>query len=189
MTTWKVTVERPDGDGGWVAVAEFGTDDSPSYARYFAADTPQEAAGRVLAYHWPVSIHDPHRSDVPILTRDRHDKEARKGTAQCRMTVVRYARYSWEKPEPAAEPFTVTVADLRAEQIRQSAAELVSARAAAAEAKLAWKKAEHAVRMAAYSLKREVDEAENAGVDKTVVNKAKRMPRKSTPTRTRPSPT
>ena len=55
---WKVTVERPDGDGGWTLVGVYGTDDSPvsGTGRHLHGDTPADAAQLLLSHVWPIDL-------------------------------------------------------------------------------------------------------------------------------------
>lgn len=60
MTYWRATVERPDGDGGWIVVGVFGTADTPGIgtSRHISAGSAFEAAQIVLTHVWPVNLEE-----------------------------------------------------------------------------------------------------------------------------------
>lgn len=183
MTYWRATVEKPDGNGGWVVVGVFGTSATPSVstARHVHGDTALEAAQLVLAHVWPIDLTEFLKRDVNDPNRWKDEREAKTGIADHRLTLdvdperLWSAGYGQTKPEP----LTVTVADLRLTEVRAKASALAAAKARLKDLNEQVRRARSDVRHHTYLSETAEEEAARAGVAEIDVAKARRPPRQS----------
>lgn len=188
MTYWKATVERPDGEGGWVVVDVFGVRDhpAPGSARHLHGDTAHDAAVLLLGHVWPVNLAAflQAKDDVGRWAADR---EAKAGIADHRITVE---PHSWSvnfgQPSPPAATFTV--AELRLDAVRAAAAELAKAQAALKQLTAQVRRARSDIDYQKYLLTQAGEEAKRAGVDEPAVAKAGYRPRRPPKTRRATTP-
>lgn len=179
MTYWKATVERPDGEGGWVVVDVFGVREHPAggSARHLHGGTAHDAAELLLGHVWPVNLAERlEAKDDP--GRWAADREAKVGIADHRITVE---PHSWsvnfgQQAPPAA---TFTVAELRLDAVRTAAAALARAQAALKELTAQVRRARGDIYYQKFLLRQVGEEAKRAGVDEPAVTKAGYRPPKT----------
>jgi hypothetical protein len=176
---WRATVERPDGEGGWVTVGVFGTKATPgnTSARYLHGDTALAAAQLLLSHVWPIDLTEFNKRDD--VGKWRFYRDAKKGIAGHRVTVEVSEEHRWsvDYGKPVPPPLTITVAELRLAAIRERAAELVAARAELKELTEKLAKARANVRYHKSLTTGAQEEAEAAGVDQVEITRAARPPR------------
>lgn len=180
MTYWRATVERPDGNGGWVTVGVFGTADTPGSgaSRHIHGDTALDAARLVLSHVWPVNLDDFLKSEgEPGRWRARD--AAKTDIADHRITLDVDPARLWSAAASQPEPVTVTVAELRLAEIRDGVAGLAAAKARLDALNDEVRRARADVRHLAYRVEEAVDEATRAGVPEPAVRKARRQPRRT----------
>jgi hypothetical protein len=190
MTYWRATVERPDGDGGWVVVGVFGTPDTPGngIARYLHGDTALAAAQILLTHVWPFELGSPVDPNNPG-TWWADKVRAYTGIADHRITVEVDDSKPWSIPPGQAwlGPFTVTVAELRLMEIRAQVAALADARATLKELSEQVRRARSDVRICKFRMEEATREALRAGVAERDVTQAARTP--SRPRQKKPTST
>jgi hypothetical protein len=179
MTYWRATVERPDGNGGWVVVGVFGTMDSPAdgSGRYISGATALEAAHLVLSHVWPVDLAEYLRRDELDRWKDRI--KANTGIADHRITVdVDPARrWSVDSDQPVPEPLTITVGELRLAEVRAQAAAYAEAQAKLKALNEQVRAARADVKHGKWRIEEAAQVATRAGVPEPDVAKASRPPR------------
>lgn len=180
MPYWRATVERPDGDGGWVTVGVFGTPDTQDRgsARYINGETALDAARLVLRHVWPVNLAEfNQRKD---MGKWKDECEANTGIADHRITVDidESNRWSVQYGQPVPEPLTITIAELRLVELRADAASLADARAKLKALNEQVHQARGDVRHFTYRTEQGAEKAIRAGVAESDVAKARRAPRR-----------
>ncbi len=182
---WKVTVERPDGDGGWTVVEVFGAADHPAgnFARHLSGDTALAAAEHLLSWVWPVDVAEFVSAKDYTESRLAAKARAESGIADHRLVVEvdasRYWSLRYGAPLPAAETFSV--GELRLARVRAAAADLAAARAELDKLVEQVEKARMDVRYHERGVEGAAQRAVLAGVAAEDVAEAKRLPRRSRP--------